>query len=340
LFSLVIRPVLEPLGYSFQRADVALDHPTIPGTITQHIYQDDLVVADLTDSNANVFYELGKRHALNRPCVHLTSSLATLPFDMRHYRVLEYDLQDAERLETVRRELRLAVTSNEQKPPSPEFLLAPDDVIRLSGQTVVVRTASGRDAPYLVSKSIADADCKHMFLMQRSSSLILGPEQGWGAESEFYRTVLKRVKDGVILRHVVSLEGIVHHLQRPQSVFPGVENALENLSDVGGFVAIESKSGPMYIKKIKEQNERDDIKSDRQARIFLAEHLDGTTEGNFVFDVGGTQCSFQLRGSEVQHFIQRALDFYHEKCEYLRWSELTEALAPYREHRSLPVAES
>src|SRR5204863_8276921 len=68
----IIRPVLEYLDYSVDRADWALDHPEIPTTISKRVLQADLVIADLTDLNSNVLYELGKRHALNRACILFT----------------------------------------------------------------------------------------------------------------------------------------------------------------------------------------------------------------------------------------------------------------------------
>lgn len=327
LLELVIRPVLIPLHYDVARADLAADRPTIPDTISQHIFEDDLVVADLTDANPNVFYELGKRHAINAACVHLTTDVRTLPFDLRHYRALEYDLSIPSKIDDLRRELRVAITYVEDCPPTPPFAFTPEDVIRLSGHTVVVNTASGRDDPYSVSTRIAEGDCRIMLLMQRSSSLLLGPEQGWGEEERFYRTVMRRIGEGVELLHMVSLDGIVRHLKRPDSTFPGIQEALGRLVDERGIVALAGKR-PMYVKTLRDTISGD-IKPDRQARVFLVEHSDGMTEGNFVIDIGSTQCSFHLRGPEVQRFMRRALEFYHNQCDYLRWSELNAALAPY-----------
>jgi hypothetical protein len=51
----------------------------------------DLVVADLTGANPNVYYELGVAHALRRRVVLLTQSIDQLPFDLRSYRVISYN---------------------------------------------------------------------------------------------------------------------------------------------------------------------------------------------------------------------------------------------------------
>ncbi|MDK7536035.1 hypothetical protein OWP14_29035, partial [Bacillus paranthracis] len=50
----------------------------------------DLIVADLTDLNPNVFYELGIAHALRKNVILLTQQIDELPFDLRSYRVLSY----------------------------------------------------------------------------------------------------------------------------------------------------------------------------------------------------------------------------------------------------------
>lgn len=65
----IIRPAIE--GYQKDgsrvfdavRADFISKTGSINKTVIQHIYNADLVIADLTDLNPNVFYELGVRHA-------------------------------------------------------------------------------------------------------------------------------------------------------------------------------------------------------------------------------------------------------------------------------------
>lgn len=52
----------------------------------------DAVIADLTDSNPNVLYEIGFSHALNRPTIHICSSaLDRLPFDVRTWNTISYN---------------------------------------------------------------------------------------------------------------------------------------------------------------------------------------------------------------------------------------------------------
>lgn len=51
----------------------------------------DLVVADLTGLNPNVFYELGIRHTLKNGTLLLTQDLSSLPADLKNYIAFEYE---------------------------------------------------------------------------------------------------------------------------------------------------------------------------------------------------------------------------------------------------------
>jgi len=133
LFAQVIRPVVEPLGYTLARADRVHDKLTIPDSISAHIFSDDLVIADLTDCNPNVFYELGKRHAWGWNCVHLTRDVSRLPFDVRHHRVIQYDLNDPPGLDSVRKALRLSIEALEATPLQCPYPLTPQQVVELEG---------------------------------------------------------------------------------------------------------------------------------------------------------------------------------------------------------------
>lgn len=60
---------------------------TISGSVFTHA---EVLLADLTGKNPNVFYELGLAHAARKPVVLITETLADVPFDLRAIRVIEY----------------------------------------------------------------------------------------------------------------------------------------------------------------------------------------------------------------------------------------------------------
>jgi hypothetical protein len=62
--------------------------------IWQGIHAARILVAELTDKNPNVFYELGLAHALEKPVVLVAANEEDVPFDIRHIRVIYYDVRD------------------------------------------------------------------------------------------------------------------------------------------------------------------------------------------------------------------------------------------------------
>lgn len=86
-----IRPTLDSLGFDVSRADDLLNQQNILRDILSSIASADLLVADLTDSNSNVYYELGLAHALRKPVILLGQDIEEIPFDIRPYRLIIYD---------------------------------------------------------------------------------------------------------------------------------------------------------------------------------------------------------------------------------------------------------
>jgi hypothetical protein len=74
-----IRPALEAAGCEVFRADEELRAGDIRTDMFQELLVADLVVADLTLDNANVWYELGVRHALRARGVVLVQGPAAEP---------------------------------------------------------------------------------------------------------------------------------------------------------------------------------------------------------------------------------------------------------------------
>lgn len=96
LLKYIIEPALEQCGYE---KPVRADHITQPGVITTqvftHLWNDDLVIADLTGGNPNVFYELAVRHIRRKPFVHLIQSGNRIPFDLAPNRTIQFDFDIA-----------------------------------------------------------------------------------------------------------------------------------------------------------------------------------------------------------------------------------------------------
>jgi tetratricopeptide (TPR) repeat protein len=90
-----IRPALESAGLEPFRADQEIRGGDIIADMFQELLVADLVVADLTIENPNVWYELGVRHALRaRGVVIVCGGQVTTAFDLYTDRKLRYSLKD------------------------------------------------------------------------------------------------------------------------------------------------------------------------------------------------------------------------------------------------------
>jgi hypothetical protein len=87
-----IEPAARDAGFECTRADSALEPKSIIREIVQGVFNADAIVADLTDANPNVFYELGVAHAIDNKTVMIARNpVSRLPFDLKSYRVIGYD---------------------------------------------------------------------------------------------------------------------------------------------------------------------------------------------------------------------------------------------------------
>lgn len=87
-------PAIKDAGMEPSRADELFSTGTVIEQIWEQIQKSKILLADLTGKNANVFYELGLAHAARKPVVFLTAKLEDVPFDLRHLRVIVYDVNN------------------------------------------------------------------------------------------------------------------------------------------------------------------------------------------------------------------------------------------------------
>src|SRR3954452_23592229 len=50
----------------------------------------DIIIADMSGKNPNVFYEVGYAHAKQKLCILLTANADDIPFDLKHQRHIVY----------------------------------------------------------------------------------------------------------------------------------------------------------------------------------------------------------------------------------------------------------
>src|SRR5499433_1490885 len=93
IYTNLIKPAIEEAGLEPLRADEEMAGGIIHKPMFERLILCEFAVADLTTANANVFYELGLRHAV-RPwsTVLIFAEGGRLPFDVALLRALPYQL--------------------------------------------------------------------------------------------------------------------------------------------------------------------------------------------------------------------------------------------------------
>lgn len=94
-YAKIYKPAIDKVGLRPVRADTEIfGTGKIMDQIWSGINAAKVLVAELTTRNPNVFYELGLAHALEKPVVLVSSNEKDVPFDLRHIRVIYYDVDD------------------------------------------------------------------------------------------------------------------------------------------------------------------------------------------------------------------------------------------------------
>ncbi len=109
----IITEPVSQLGYEVIRADKISEPGIITTQIIEYIVDAELVIADLTEHNPNVFYELAIRHAMRKPLVQIIRKGDIIPFDVAATRVIQFDLLDLDSVAAAKEEISSQVKSIE-----------------------------------------------------------------------------------------------------------------------------------------------------------------------------------------------------------------------------------
>ncbi len=128
IFDQMIKPAVtgSKLGFTCDRVK------PMTGNLIKDILNElntaDVVIADLTDRNPNVFYELGVRHTLRNRTILVAQNEDDIPSDLQSYWVVIYEkgLAGVENFKRKIREILKGMRDNPEKADSPvfDFLIA------------------------------------------------------------------------------------------------------------------------------------------------------------------------------------------------------------------------
>jgi len=97
--------VATKFGFDVIRADEIAEPGMISTQVLERVLNDALVIADLTERNPNVYYELAVRHATRKPVIQLMQKGEPLPFDVAATRIIAVDHRDLDSVEDAKRQL-------------------------------------------------------------------------------------------------------------------------------------------------------------------------------------------------------------------------------------------
>jgi hypothetical protein len=109
-------PATKEAGFEPVRADGLFNTGSVMEQIWDQIKRAKVLLAELTDKNANVFYELGLSHAISKPVIFVTGNLDDVPFDLRHLRVICYDIREPNWGDKLRKSITLYLKNTKADP--------------------------------------------------------------------------------------------------------------------------------------------------------------------------------------------------------------------------------
>ncbi|WP_363348605.1 hypothetical protein [Methylocystis echinoides] len=93
------------------RADKMSEPGLITSQLINHLVDSDLVIADMSFMNPNAFYEIGIRHMVQKPIIHLYHYGTEIPFDVKLYRAVEFSYSTPDELKAARAGLKEALVA-------------------------------------------------------------------------------------------------------------------------------------------------------------------------------------------------------------------------------------
>jgi len=142
-------PVLKELGYSAVRADQEETPGSISRSIVERIINSEMIIADISDKNPNVFYEIAIRNAVKKPIIIIRSPEQKPPFDIQDKRAIAIDMSKPNIWRPAMNKLKKQIESAEENPSS-----ASESI--LSDFTSAIETETKEDKESVLLRTVKD----------------------------------------------------------------------------------------------------------------------------------------------------------------------------------------
>lgn len=121
IFEHEIKPAVEESGFSYNCERYKFRRANITKDILQELNSTLVVIADLTDNNPNVLWELGVRHTLSKRTILIAQDKKFLPSDLKDYPIITYKYkQRPAEVSKFRREIKDKLEDIEADPDKPD----------------------------------------------------------------------------------------------------------------------------------------------------------------------------------------------------------------------------
>lgn len=128
-YELAIQPACEAAGAYAERVDKQIFTGSILDRVYNQISKADLIVADMSERNPNVFYEVGYAHALGKSTILVTRTVDDIPFDLKHYPHIIYNT----RLIDLKKDLESRINWHIENPEKRSHQKSSNLLIRVNG---------------------------------------------------------------------------------------------------------------------------------------------------------------------------------------------------------------
>jgi nucleoside 2-deoxyribosyltransferase len=100
VYKLAIKPGCKESDIFCERLDEQIFTKNMLSQIHTQIFKADFIIADMSEKNPNVFYEVGYAHAFDKNVILITNNGDDIPFDLKQIQHIKYDKNDLTKKKT------------------------------------------------------------------------------------------------------------------------------------------------------------------------------------------------------------------------------------------------